>query len=168
MKSKVTPQFFVKRISSEKKGWEWSIFPLIVLVKYCGIDLTYASRTGIKGILWITFGIIILLLNCASQIFYMYSVLTHLDETSVSYVEENSYQSTTTKWITALDAFNYGVHSILLHVLLFTVVRHRWKHLSESFLRGDELLGESFLIRLRRSSTLGMCLVILEVTYSAS
>lgn len=160
---KIFPHICEIQSSQERKTWDWGIYPLTVFAHCCGVDLKRATRSATDRAIWISYGATIFFLNFAVQIFYIHSTVLNLPGIADSVLEKKIYKSKASQWTVGLDAYNFGLHLVIIHLLSVTVVSYRWKFLFESFLKGSEMFSETFILRLRRLSIIGISIIILEV-----
>ena len=69
----------------------------------------------------------------------------------------------TSSWNTIIDLSNYAIHGVGSHFMLLVFVRPRWATLVKCFNRLEFHLDNTFFIRLRRFSWIGLSFILFWV-----
>ncbi|EFX87880.1 hypothetical protein DAPPUDRAFT_346911 [Daphnia pulex] len=146
-----------------EKGWLWSVQPLVTWAKWLGIDLSDLSSGGRKKVSrwFVLYSVFVLLISVSLQLPCLSYIINNHKEISVTFTIENSYNSDTFSWNTAMDYVNFAVHSLATHVIFLSVFRARWNLLGETFQNLESFLKFSFFDRIRKASILGLVWIIL-------
>ncbi|KAI9562852.1 hypothetical protein GHT06_010307 [Daphnia sinensis] len=145
-----------------RKCWNWSIFPLIALSCFLGIDLTQPSKFSRK---WKTalsfFSLIIHAAVSVNSLIIIHGQLYHMVN---MYFGEGGNHSRTFIWNMITDFINFEVGCFGVHLILFFDVRKKWPSLMKAFQCLIPLFDDEFYDRLRRLSFAGVAHVVLGVT----
>ncbi|XP_059353018.1 uncharacterized protein LOC130688983 [Daphnia carinata] len=144
-----------------RKCWNWSIFPIIALSCFIGVDLSQPSKSGQK---WKTaFSFLSLIIHAALTAHASVIIHGQLYQMANIYFGEGGNHSRTFVWNIIIDFVNFEVGCFIIHWMLFFVVRKKWRTLNKAFQCLSPLFDDEFYHRLRRLSFAGVAHAVLWI-----
>ena len=149
---------------SERSQFQQCLRPLVLWIRFLGIDLSDAEGSFPKKRRWITmlYAAIFLLANIASQcdvIIYLFNNLSNFG------VNKTSQSKTITSLLnTLIDFINFAIHGVGSHLILLAVIRPRWKNLMQSFILLEKQLDFEYFIKLRRVTIFSVFFILFWVS----
>ena len=151
--------------------WEWSIRPMIILLRIIGVDLpgcsAISSAQRNRRWLILVYRIFCFLCHISSRIHILHywspmlliALFHNQTDDAISYLDS----SATAKWNMIIDLANYLIHDIGIHLILLTFIRAQWVNTMEIFQRLNVIFTAENYILMRKISFGGVIYVILLV-----
>lgn len=145
--------------------WAWSIHPLIIWLRFLGVDLPNMSTASRSNRRWLilVYSLLCLSFHATGQIDLLCYVHAKWAPDSLEQAVGSPYDTRTAKMNTIIDFTNYTIHGFGTHIILLTIIRTRWERLKQIFQRFDNVFVDQNYIRIRRMSYFGVVYTILVV-----
>ena len=119
-------------LTSETTDLDWSIRPIITIMRIIGLDLNWSTSTSTWR-RWssVFFGLLVLVVNVVIEMYLMVVLSSNISFVSNMY-DWTDGQSWTSSLHTFIDYANYTLHSLSVHLIACSFSRRRWPKLIAS------------------------------------
>jgi hypothetical protein len=150
-------------LTSEITDLDWSIGPIITLMRIIGLDLNWSMSTSTWR-QWssVFFGLIVLVANVVFEMYLMVVLSSNISRVSNIYGWADG-QSWTSSLHIFIDYANYTLHTLSVHLIVCSFSRKRWPELKTSVRSVQSHLKAIPFGRLRKLSIALLLYVITTV-----